>query len=372
MPEQAYAHFRAAERLDPQNAEIQKRLRRKLVNGTWIDEKEVAEAKKEAERLALRIKAWREKIKPLIENLDKGRPNAFEELERAIVGTTDHAIVPVLEENIFKRGERVANLGIRVLRTIPHQDAVYQLIRSALYLPWDSTKSQCIAEFRHRRPNDFVPSLILASDVDERIMPTGPGMFRTIRVDSNVTRYMRVRFTTYTASVSQSREFVPGGYVVYEYEHLAPGPHYGLANTNAVQYSDFIRLRLDEIKRKTLAQPLDSTILFLVQVPTNLPSVQEFRLTRRRTAFNLLNELYGIDFEFDTNRLFAWYFQAFDPIARFHQSLLWTRLLLGIRTRNRDEFRSSPLILVSSLLLLRGHPNLHRTRPSADQGYRSG
>ncbi len=102
----------------------------------------------------------------MIANLDAGKPNAFEQIERATVGTTDHAIVPVLDENFFKRGEKVANLGIKVLSTIPHQTAIDLLVRAGIYLPWNSTRKGTVNVLAQRQPQDYLPLTIHAlSDI---------------------------------------------------------------------------------------------------------------------------------------------------------------------------------------------------------------
>jgi hypothetical protein len=160
LDDQARAHWTKVLSFNPEQAEARRQLGFQKVNGTWLGQQEIADARAKVSDFQSSLTRWGRKLEDALKRL--GGPNrqasdvARQELKRIKVPDA----VPAIEVVFCANGGEYAPLGVELLKEMKAAQAAAALTWLAAFSPWKPVQAAATAALKDQSPHDYVPLLL--------------------------------------------------------------------------------------------------------------------------------------------------------------------------------------------------------------------
>src|SRR5262249_3657258 len=131
LPE-ARAHYTRVLELDTNHAEAREKLGFRQVNGVWMSQRELAEARDRAARAIADMNEWRPKLETLRKNYLSTNPKVREQAEQQIMAIRSPGAIPAIELVLSAHSEKTAELAVATLGGMTTVEASLALARQAI------------------------------------------------------------------------------------------------------------------------------------------------------------------------------------------------------------------------------------------------
>ncbi len=128
LPE-ARAHYTRVIELSPDHAEAREKLGFRRVDGVWLNQREVAEARARAAQAIADMKEWRPKLEELRKQLLGTNPKVAAEAESQIRAIHVPAAIPAIEVVLSAHSEKTAQVAVATLGSMTTTEAAVALAR---------------------------------------------------------------------------------------------------------------------------------------------------------------------------------------------------------------------------------------------------
>ena len=162
LEDQARAHWTKVLSLAPDHSEARRQLGFHRVNGTWVSQQEIADARAQANSMQTALSRWAPKIEKLLTRLEGANQRARERARQELLAIKDPNAVPAIEAFISVRGGETALLGIEMLKGMAAAEAARALAWQAVCSPWKPIRAAAAVALKGKRKHDYVPPLLAA------------------------------------------------------------------------------------------------------------------------------------------------------------------------------------------------------------------
>jgi hypothetical protein len=160
LDDQARAHWTRVLSLNPDNAEARLRLGFCNVNGTWVSQQEIVDARTRAYQYQTAIARWAPKVSNLVARMNGTRQRTAESARQELASIKDPEAVPAIEFVLCAKGGDSALLGIQLLNDMKAAEAAQALAWHAVCSPWKPVRMAATAALKNQRPHDYMPLLL--------------------------------------------------------------------------------------------------------------------------------------------------------------------------------------------------------------------
>ncbi len=162
LEDQACAHWTKVLSLAPDQPEARRELGFQMVNGTWLSQQEIADARVQVDNIQAALHRWTPKLRKLLKRWEGSNRRACELARQELMAIKDPDVVPVIEAVFCTEGGETALLGIELLKNIKAAEAAGALAWQAVFSPWEPIRSAAAAALKEQRRHDYVPPLLAA------------------------------------------------------------------------------------------------------------------------------------------------------------------------------------------------------------------
>jgi len=178
LDDQARAHLTRVLDFDPDHAEARRMLGFVLVNGTWVSQREIAEAQALAREAAVQTARWIPRLQDLRASLLRGgRPQA----RAAAAEIRDPEACGAIDAVLLSAGGPLAAVGIEMLTKIRAPEAAATLAWHAVFSPSGHVQEAAARALAHQDKHDYVPLMLasMRSPIQSRwqVYERGPQLF---------------------------------------------------------------------------------------------------------------------------------------------------------------------------------------------------
>ena len=160
LEDQARAHWTNVLRLAPDQPEARRRLGFRMVNGTWLSQQEIADARTRVNDIQTALDRWTPKLEKLLKRLEGSNRRATELARQELTATKDPDAVPAIEALFCAKGGETALLGIAVLKNMRAAEPAAALAWQAVFSPWEPIRSAAVVALKEQSKHDYVPLLL--------------------------------------------------------------------------------------------------------------------------------------------------------------------------------------------------------------------
>ncbi len=164
LEDQARAHLTRVLEMDPNQAEARQHLGFRLVNGTWVDERDVAEAQTFVRKASASAAKWVPRLEKLRDRLVGGNAGQREKARAELMAIRDPEAVEAIDTVFCRQTGEMALLGIELLKNIPSPQAAAVLARHAAFSRWPQVRQAATAALQFQDKHDYVPLLLDAAE----------------------------------------------------------------------------------------------------------------------------------------------------------------------------------------------------------------
>jgi hypothetical protein len=184
LEDQARAHLTRVLEFNPNHAEARQHLGFRSVNGTWVDEHDIAEAQTFADKASAGAAKWGPRLEKLHARLANGNAGQRERARAELLAIRDSDAVGAIEVVFCRQTSEMALLGIELLKNIQSPQAAAVLAWHATFSPWPQVRQAAATALRSQEKHDYVPLLLAAAQTstgpqtrgaDSAGGPTSPG-----------------------------------------------------------------------------------------------------------------------------------------------------------------------------------------------------
>ena len=156
------AHWTKVLSLAPDQPEARRELGFQMVNGTWLSQQEIADARVQVDNIQAALHRWTPKLRKLLKRWEGSNRRACELARQELMAIKDPDVVPAIEAVFCTEGGETALLGIELLKNIKAAEAAGALAWQAVFSPWEPIRSAAAAALKEQRRHDYVPPLLAA------------------------------------------------------------------------------------------------------------------------------------------------------------------------------------------------------------------
>jgi hypothetical protein len=169
LEDQARAHLTRVLEFDPNHAEARQQLGFRSVNGTWVNDRDLAEAGTSARKASTAAAKWVPRLEKLRDRLGGGNAGQREKARRDLLALRDPDAVEAINTVFCQETSETALLGITLLQNIPSPRAAAVLAWHAVFSPWPQVAQAAATALQSQEKHDYVPLLLDAAET-----PTEP------------------------------------------------------------------------------------------------------------------------------------------------------------------------------------------------------
>ena len=168
LEDQARSHLTQVLELDPDHAEARKQLGFRLVDGTWVDDRDTTEARALTRKVTAAAIKWIKRVQKLRERLSDDNADQRAKAQTELAAIRDPEAVDAIDTVFCRPTDEKSLLGIELLKNIktPRSSAV--LAWHAAYSPWDPpwqpVGRAAATALQFREKHDYVPLLLEAAE----------------------------------------------------------------------------------------------------------------------------------------------------------------------------------------------------------------
>ena len=167
LEDQARAHLSRVLELDPDHAEARKRLGFRLVDGLWVDDRDIAEARTITRKATAAAAKWVPRLEKLRDRLSGDNAGQTEKARAELMAIRDPEAVEAIDTVFCRPTNGMSLLGIELLKDIPTPRATAVLAWHAAFSPWfppwPPVGQAAATAPRSREKYDYVPLLLDAA-----------------------------------------------------------------------------------------------------------------------------------------------------------------------------------------------------------------
>ena len=141
LEDQARAHLTRVLEFDPDHAEARQHLGFRSVNGTWVDEHDIAEAQTFARKASAAAAKWVPRLEKLRDRLAGGNAGQREKARAELMAIRDPDAVEAIDAVFCRQTSEMALLGIELLKNIRSPQAAAVLAWHAAFSPWPQVRA---------------------------------------------------------------------------------------------------------------------------------------------------------------------------------------------------------------------------------------
>jgi hypothetical protein len=160
LEDQARAHWTKVSSLAPDQPEARVQLGFRMVNGTWLGQQEIADARAQIDNIQAAIERWAPKLEELLKKLEGSNRRACELAREKLTAIKDPDVAPAIEAIFCTEGGETALLGIEVLKNMKATEAAQSLAWQAVFSPGEPIRAAAAAALKEQRKHDYVPLLL--------------------------------------------------------------------------------------------------------------------------------------------------------------------------------------------------------------------
>jgi hypothetical protein len=169
MEDQARAHLTRVLEFNPDHAEARQRLGFRSVNGTWVDEHEIAEAQTLVREASAAAAKWVPRLEGLRDRMAGRNADQQEKAKGELAAIRDADAAQAIDTVFCRQTSEMALLGIELLKNIHARQAATVLAWHAVFSPWPQVAQAAATALRSQEKHDYVPLLLAAAQA-----PVGP------------------------------------------------------------------------------------------------------------------------------------------------------------------------------------------------------
>lgn len=184
LPDQRRAHLTQVLELDPDHAEARRQLGYRSVDGVWMTEQEIAQAKNRARQAAVNMRKWEPTLRAIRKGLAYRSQRHRQAATERLMAIDDPTAIGPMEVMFSRHNEQTARLMVNALASMKAREASLVLARQGMFSPWKEVREAATRQLRARDLHSFVPELLSAmgSPVQSRAelyrAPTGRLVYR--------------------------------------------------------------------------------------------------------------------------------------------------------------------------------------------------
>jgi hypothetical protein len=160
LDDQARAHWTKVLSFNPDQPEARRQLGFQKVNGTWLSQQEIANARAKVADFQSSLSRWGRKLQDSLKRLGGSNRQAREVARQELKSITAPDAVPAIEVVFCGNGGEYAALGIDLLKQMKAAQAAEALTWLAAFSPWKSVQTAATTALKDQRPHDYVPLLL--------------------------------------------------------------------------------------------------------------------------------------------------------------------------------------------------------------------
>ena len=186
LADQCRAHYTRVVELSPEHASARAKLGFRLVNGMWVNQEEIDDARQRSQEAVRTVHALRGKLEAIRKGLTSGVPRVQEQAAAKLAEIKDPETIPALEALFCAYNEDMALGGVLTIAEMPGHEASQALARQAVFSPWEMVRATASRQLSARAQDHFVPAMLAAmySPVQSRAelytTPNGRIMYRHV------------------------------------------------------------------------------------------------------------------------------------------------------------------------------------------------
>jgi len=177
--DQERAHLTRLLELEPNHGIARKRLHFARVNGAWLTQEEIQQARAHTQRALAAMKKWSPRLNQISRILKRPDESAFAEASARLREIADPDAIPALERALGDLNESAAKLLIKTLGQMSSPEASIALSRQAVLNPWSGVRGNAIEQLKTRSEDEYLPVLLsvlstpIQSESEYRAAPNG-------------------------------------------------------------------------------------------------------------------------------------------------------------------------------------------------------
>jgi len=160
LDDQARAHWTKVLSLNPDQPEARRQLGFHKVNGTWLSQQEIADARAKVNNIQAAFYRWAPKLEELLKRLEGSNRRASELARQDLTAIKNPDAAPAVEAILCLQGGKTALLGIELLKDMKAAEAAEALAWLATFSPWDPIRTAAVAALKEQPKHDYVPLLL--------------------------------------------------------------------------------------------------------------------------------------------------------------------------------------------------------------------
>jgi hypothetical protein len=165
LDDQARAHWTKVLSFNPDQPEARRQLGYQKVNGTWLSQQEITDARAKIADFQSSLSRWGHKLEDTLKRLGGTNRQARDMAREELKGIKVPDAVPAIEVVFCANGGEYAPLGVELLKEMKAAQAAQALAWLAAYSPYQSVQKAATAALKDQRPYDYVPLLLGAMRV---------------------------------------------------------------------------------------------------------------------------------------------------------------------------------------------------------------
>ena len=162
LDDQARAHWTKVLSFNPEQPEARRQLGFQKVNGTWLGQQEIANARAKVSDFRTSLTHWGRKLEDALKRLGGPNRQASDVARQELKTIKVPDAVPAIEVIFCANGGEYAPLGVELLKEMKAAQAAEALTWLAAFSPWKPVQAAATAALKDQSPHDYVPLLLAA------------------------------------------------------------------------------------------------------------------------------------------------------------------------------------------------------------------
>ncbi len=160
LDDQARAHWTKVLSFNADQPEARRQLGFQKVNGTWLGQQEIADARAKVADFQASLSRWGHKLEDSLKRLGGSNRQARDVARQELQTIKTPDAVPAIEVVFCANGGEYAALGIDLLKQMKAAQAAEALAWLAAYSPFKPVQSAATTALKDQRPHNYVPLLL--------------------------------------------------------------------------------------------------------------------------------------------------------------------------------------------------------------------